>query len=499
MHPRNSSKFVTTARSTRTAAKTASTRPPLLAAGFALLALFGLGTGSTAVFADASDPFSVRTLAAKSPRGSFDAGDPSTPCSFDAGEKAPLSLADVVDRALCHNPQTRAAWANARVEAAQVGVARAAYLPSVSATASANRIRADAGAIGTSVYNQENAGLSAGYLLYDFGARDATLATALQTLAAANFSQDAILQKVFLAAVQAYYQLFATRAAVDSALQAERAALEGLKAATARYDAGTGTPADRLQAQTAHSQAVLNRIQAEGNARSAEGALANTMGMDANRPLNYAAPRVAAPDDQFDNNLDRLIVAARERRPDLAAAEAQVKAAQANIQTVRAQGMPSISLSTNFNYANSGISDLSRSSAIGVSISIPIFTGFNSTYRVRVAEAQVESQTAQRDAVNLQVALDVWQAYYSLSTGTQAVRSSADLLASAIASEKVALGRYKAGAGNIIDLLTAQSSLASARLQNIQALYNWYVFKATLAQAIGQLDFGALREPGTKP
>ena len=490
--------FQKSARARRPAAETSPAHARLRAGGAVLFALFAWAGQPAAGLADTSDPFSVQTLAAPSPLGSLDAGVAAAPCSFDPAEAAPLSLAGVVDRALCNNPQTRAAWANARVQAAQVGVARSAYLPSVNATASANRNRVDAGALGISAYNQGTAAISAAYLLYDFGTRDATLETAVQTLAAANYSQDTALQKVFLASVQAYYQLFAARAAVDSAFEAEGAALEGLKAATARYDAGTGTPADKLQAQTAYSQAVLNRIQAEGNTRNAEGALASAMGMDANRPLRYAALRLAPPDDRFDQDLAQLIAAARKHRPDLAAAEAQLKAAQANVQTAKAQGMPSISLSTNFSYANPDNAELSRSTAIGVSVSIPIFTGFNTTYRVRVAEAQVESQVAQRDAVSLQVALDVWQAYTNLSTGTQALRSSADLLSSAGESERVALGRYKAGAGTIIDLLTAQSALASARLQNIQALYSWYVFKAALAQAIGQVDFGALREPDTQ-
>lgn len=473
-------------------------RPRAGVAGLMLFALFAFAVAPTSVFADASDPFSVRTLAAQSQLGSLDSGA-ATPCSFAAEEPTPLSLAAVVDRALCQNPQTRAAWANARIQAAQVGAARSAYLPGVSATASLSRNRVEAGVLGASAYNEGNAGLSAAYLLYDFGARDATLETALQTLAAANFTQDATVQKLFLSAIQAYYQLFAARAAVDSSLQSERAALESLKAATARYAAGTGTPADKLQAQTAFSQAVLNRIQAEGNAKSAEGVLANAMGMDANQHLDYAPPRLAPPDSRFEQDLERLILAARERRPDLAAAEAQLKAAQANVRTVKAQGMPSISLTTNLNYANPDNAELSRTSAIGVSVSIPIFTGFNATYRVRVAEAQVASQAAQRDAVKLQVALDVWQAYYNLATGMQALRSSADLLESAGASERVALGRYKAGAGTIIDLLTAQSALASARLQNIQAAYNLQVFKAALAQAIGQVDLGALRAPAADP
>lgn len=451
----------------------------------------------------AADPFSTESQVSSSPAGSV-ASTRVQPCEFDRPEARALSLVDVVDRALCANPQTRAAWANARAQAARLGAARSAYLPTVSANAGAARNRSDgltAGAApgGSVTYNSTNAALSAGYVLYDFGARSANLESALQTLIAANFGQDAAAQKVFLSAVQSYYQLFASRAAVEAAREAERASQESYKAATARYSAGAATSADKLQAQTAYSQTTLNRIQAEGNARNAEGTLANTIGVDANRALTYEVPTIKAPDEQFDRNLDQLIAQARRQRPDLAAAEAQVRAARSGVDAARAAGMPTLSLTAGVDMSDTSLTSPIHSQSIGVSLSVPIFTGFNNTYQIRVAQAAVDSQLAQRDSVNLQVAFDVWQAYQNLATGTQAVRSSADLLASATESERVALGRYKAGAGSIIDLVTAQAALASARLQNIQALYSWYVFRAALAQAMGQIDSGVLGEPAAKP
>ena len=477
---------------------------PVRLMAFAILA--GLGSSAAAMAADVFDPFSVGALTSASQAGSHAPGEAASPCAQDGRARVPLSLWDVMDRALCNNPQTRSAWANAKVSAAQVGVARSAYLPTLSASGSASRNRTDGGSRaggavsgGSTVYNAESASLAAGYLLYDFGSRDANLDNALQTLAAANFTQDATLQKVLLSAVQAYYQLFGARAAVEAAAEAERSSLESLKAAAARYDAGTATPADRLQAQTAYSQATLNRIQTEGNAKNAEGALATAMGMDANRPLSYAAPVLKQPEEDFDRDLDRLINDARRRRPDLAAAEAQVKAAEAGAQAARAAGMPTLSLSANANYSASGLADPFHSQTLGISLNIPIFTGFNNTYQIRAARARVESQAAQRDSVRLQVALDVWQAYHNLSTGVQAVRSSADLVASAAASERVALGRYKAGAGTILDLVTAQSALAAARQQNIQALYGLSIFKAALAQALGRIDREVLSDAGPKP
>jgi TolC family type I secretion outer membrane protein len=469
-------------------------------------ALLALAAAATCLIAHAApatrdDPLSVRALAAPSQLGNVDAA---SICSFRAQRGAPLALADVVDRALCNNPQTYAAWANARAQAAQVGIARSAYLPTLTGTAAATRGagRSTTSATSSSAafggissagnYTSETGALGATWLLYDFGARAANVESALETLAALNFTQDATVQSVFFKAEQAYYQLFAAQGSVASLVEAERASLEALKAATARLNVGTATPADKLQAQTAYSQAVLNRIQAEGSARNARGVLANVMGLDANVPLDVATPALRQPEGAFEQDVAALLDTARRRRPDLAAAEAQVKAAQSNIDLARAAGLPTISATASYAYTRSSIIDPFHTSAYGVSVSIPIFTGYNRTYQVKAAEAKLEGQVAARDTVNLQVALDVWQAYQAVVTNTQAVRSSADLVAAATESERLALGRYKAGAGTILDVLNAQSALAAARLQNIQALYNWHIAKAALAQALGQLDFGAL-------
>lgn len=457
-----------------------------------LLGACTLCAGQAARAAGLADPFDSVSLHAAGPGGSV-GGSLKTTCRASANT-APLTLAEAVDFALCNNPQTRLAWANARAQAAQVGIAESAYLPTLSATAGRSRNTSDSG---TSItYNQTTGALSASYLLYDFGGRAAALESARQLMVALATTQDATLQSVFLATVQTYYQLYAAEAAVAAARESERASGESLKAAEARYRIGAGTPADRLQAQTAASQATLTRIQAEGNAKTALGTLANAMGLDAQDAPALAPPVDALPDAAFERNLGELIAAAKRARPDLAAAEAQVRAAQAGIAAARATGMPNISLGAGSSYNDTGLTNATRATSIGVTLSIPLFTGFNTTYRVRSAEAQLDAKTAQRDQLAKQVSLDVWRSYFALTTSIEAVRASADLVASAEASERVATGRYKAGVGGILDLLNAQSALANARQQNIQALYNWRIAKAALAQAMGRLGFDQI-EPAT--
>lgn len=439
-----------------------------------------LAVGASPAAARQDDPFGLLPPVA------------AAPCA-ETGQAA-LGLAEVVESALCRNPQTREVWANARFQAAQVGVAQAAYLPGVNATLSAGRERTNLAA-SDSPANRASVELALSYLLYDFGARAAALENARQLFAAAVASRDSMVQAVFHGAVQAYYQVQAARAALQAAIQSERANEESFRAAQARYGVGGATPADQLQARTAYSQASLVRIQAEGALRVAEGGLAAFIGRDADQAVPLAPAATLAPASAGEQDVTGLIALARQRRPDLRAAEARVQAARAGAAAAVAGGKPSLSLGVSGANSQSGGDASVNSAFLGLTLSVPIFSGYATTYRVRAAEAQVEASTAQRDRLDLQVALDVWNAHHNLLTSAQSLRSSADLLASAEQSERVALGRYKAGVGSILDVLTAQSALAGARQQRVQAEFNWNLARATLALAVGNLDLGLLQGP----
>lgn len=435
------------------------------------------------------DPLDTLSLAPLKPSPALGGRVTAAPCSSTL-PATPLGVVDVVDLTLCNNAQTREVWATARAQAAALGVARSAWLPSLDGKGTVGRQWSDS--VGS---NERMASLTLSWLLFDFGTRAATVENARQLLAAAAASQDATVQTLFLAALQSYYAAQAGRASVDALREAERVARESFDAADTRYRVGVATPADRLQAQTAWSQATLNRIRAEGDLRNALGTLANVMGFDAQRPFVLTDIPSLTPDAAFERDMAALVDEARQRRPDLKAAEAQVSAARASVDAARAAGLPTVSLAAGPTWQEvGGLS--THGGAVGVTVNVPIFSGFNTTYKVRAAEAQVEVREAQRERLEKQVALDVWKAYQSLSTSSQTLKTTADLVASAEASAQVALGRYKAGVGSILDVLNAQSALASARQQRIQATLDWNVYRATLAQAMGSLDYGLLQPAG---
>src|SRR2546427_38023 len=179
----------------------------------------------------------------------------------------------------------------------------------------------------------------------------------------------------------------------------------------------------------------------------------------------------------------------------LVAQQTTLKEAQANLQAAeerhrvaRAQALPSlvVSGSTGETYFLN-TSTFGNSYTASIAIQIPLFSGWSRIYGVKAAAAAARAAEQRAHGMEQQVIFQVFDAYYGLRTATQQVRTSADLLASATQSEDVALGRYKAGAGSLLDLLTAQAALSDARAQAIQARFSWYTALAQLAHDAGIL------------
>jgi outer membrane protein len=182
---------------------------------------------------------------------------------------------------------------------------------------------------------------------------------------------------------------------------------------------------------------------------------------------------------------------AEQQRPDLAAARARAASAAADVRVARASGLPQISLGaqhTNINTTNLPNQNFGQ---FGVTVTVPIFTGFSTVYGVRQAKETLAEREAGAEQVRLAVSLDVWNAYYGLESANQQLSATASLLKTASDNEQVALGRYQSGVGTILDVVTAQSAAASAREQRINAELGWKVARAQMAFALGRLGGAA--------
>jgi outer membrane protein len=409
---------------------------------------------------------------------------------------ATLSLGQLVDVALKTNPSTREAWHSARAAAAEVGSKRSLYFPYIEVDGSILRQKqAAVGGQFTFLQTTYGPAVAASWLLFNFGGREADVQEATRTLYAADWTHNAAIQDVVLRVAQAYYQYLNAKAQVLARQASLEEAKNNLAAAEERHRAGIATIADELQARTAVSQVELTLQDALGSVQIIRGALATAVGVSANVPVDVGELPQELPLDAVKKSVDELIAAALTRRPDLAAERFRVLAAESHIHAAAIDGLPSLNLDASGNrtfYWQSGVADpFSTNWAGAITLRIPVFRGFDTAYQVRKAREEAETAKAVAERAENEVILDVWTAYYAVQTASQRVKTTRDLLASASQAVEVTQGRYKAGVGSILDLLTAQSALADARSQEAQARSLWFLSIASLAHATGVLEPGS--------
>jgi outer membrane protein TolC len=461
----------------------------LLAAGCASSPPRVDGVAGTALSPDVPWMPPARAVIAGAPVG------PALPPDAVVDRLAHLTLAEVVDIALANSPATRAAWADARAAAAGYGSARGSRLPTLNGSATLTRGNGSAqsrttdGVGGTSSWSTTGgpaAGLS--WLLLDFGGRGGRIEAAKQALLAADWTHNAVLQDAILAVETAFYRYAGAQAILEANCVSYAEAESSVVAAAARHAVGLATIADVLQARTARAQVKLDLQTTEGQVRTTKGALAVSMGYPANVPYDIEIGAPDIPVDGVARTVEELIAQAVAARPDLQSAHARAQAAAARAKSARADLWPSLSVSGAAGRTwTDGVDDpLDRTSGALV-LNIPLFAGFSGRHDLARARAEADAAAERARGVEQLVIYEVFTAHSDWLTATERVKTADELLASASESEAVALGRYREGVGDVLELLSAQRALAAARAQQINARLGWFTALAQLARDAGVL------------
>lgn len=408
-----------------------------------------------------------------------------------------ISLDEAVDVALSTSPVTRRSWLLARSAAADVGSRKGAYWPQVDL--GANVLRQDQVSQGGRIeVLQTTWGPTAalGWTLLDFGGRSADVEEKRQALFAAGWLHNQAVSDVVLSVQAAYYQYQGAKALLSATESSLKQAEENLAAAEERRRAGVATVADVLQAKTSLSQRTLERETARGLIETTRGALATALGVPANLPVDVSELPDGLRLEGATPTVEQLIAEAQRRRPDLAAARSRGLAARAKAASVRSSALPSLvgagTFARTYFESPEGVVPFGDNWSAGIAVRWPVFNGFQKAYDRRKAEEDAAAADAATDVLAQQAIYQVWAGYATVKTAAERIRAAKDLLASATESEQVTLGRYKAGVGGILDLLAAESSLASARATDVQARASFLVALAQLAHDTGALGLAPI-------
>ncbi|MGE4531400.1 MAG: TolC family protein, partial [Acidithiobacillus sp.] len=166
-------------------------------------------------------------------------------------------------------------------------------------------------------------------------------------------------------------------------------------------------------------------------------------------------------------------------------ARAQVAVAQANVRSAEVSGLPTLGVSSSYGYLFQGGFRPGDTWTVGFTLTVPLFTGFNTHYQIRQNEALRDQAESNLAASRNSTESTIWQDYHSFQGATAAWPGAHSGLENAEKALEVVQAQYRVGQATIQDVLLAESTLAQARYTLIQNLVSSYVALAQLSQAVG--------------
>jgi outer membrane protein len=402
------------------------------------------------------------------------------------------------------NPTLNAERANVRSIDESVAGARAQGRPQLSATAGVNR---DLTRTGGGAGRNLSAELNLSYPLFNGGRVRNSVRAADERVNAGRATLRGTESQIFTEAVGAYMDVIRDRSIVTLNQNQVKVLETNLLATKDQFEVGNLTRTDVAQSEARLALSRSTLAAASGRLRGSEENYRRVVG---SMPGDLDPPDPLPP---LPATQDQAVDTALANNPDLAAINAQARAAGFDVSVARAGRLPTLSAIGSGTYANylgtaaqqfgSPLAPNSTTATgIGVQASVPLYQGGLAGARVRQAQENQNQVLEQGVAVERGIVANALAAFASYRAAQEAITSNQV----AVSADTLALEGTRAeqsvGTRTILDVLNAEQELLNAQVALVTARHDEYVAGFTLLAAMGEaesralnLDGGALYDP----
>jgi len=415
------------------------------------------------------------------------------------------ALVELIDIAERVNPETRVAWEAARKAAIAVGLVESEYFPVLTLSAlggyqsealPAPKDVAPNGFFRANL-NQVLPTLNLRWLLLDFGRRGNTWDAAKERLLAANLGFNRKHQEIIFNVQRAFLGLTSLRGKIGVAQSAVDSAHAVRESAEAQLRNGLATLPEVSLARQQEAQAAFELEDALAAERDAQVALAESIGIPPTTPIQVIDFSALPPPAALEDSAEKVIDQALERRPDLIAKVAALRAKEAEVRRARAGYFPTLSLVSNVNTLVGRIKVTGGNQptgwfgatepgyGVGLAFQWNIFEGGATQRKVELAEAERRAAEDEVTAVRDKAVRDVWKAYTDVRLAVRRLDVAAALVDASEKSYGSTLESYRRGLETLTNLLAARRELSRARFVELDTRVQLLNASAALAFATG--------------
>jgi outer membrane protein len=419
----------------------------------------------------------------------------------------PISLSEAVRIAVSRHPSVEAMHAAARSAAEQVRAVRSTRSLGITATSVASRRSTTTpigftsptpsplvGSTGISPFSygwvmpppaSYNQGVMATLPLFDGGRSKAEIRSAVARREAAESEAVSTEQEIALKTKEAYLAVLLAQAIADVQQSQMREVEARMKVIEERYrQDGVG-----LYEVLRHQAELANARQQNLNAQRDLAIALLDLKTDLGQPLEAEiTPSDTLSFQPVEGTLEGELAAAERQSPELAAGEARCRAADQSLKAARRASWPNlIATAVGAGLAIKNVPDFVTGSTYGVTMYLPLFDGGMRRANSEAAKARVAEEKAICADAKLRVKRDVATAWLALQTASENVGVSEAAVSQADESYRALQLRYDARRATQAELLDALGALTRARLNRVQALYDYNLARARLDRAVGRV------------
>ncbi len=414
-----------------------------------------------------------------------------------------LSLKRAVEIALAPEGSTRVKLAEESLKQTESrsAQARAALLPDLGATVSEQNETINLKAFGLDFpqlpqlgfsiptvvgpFNVFDARVSVNQSVFDFSSIRRFQASKV-AVDAAKSDNDGTREQVTNQVAHAYLSGLRAQAALETAHANITLADALLKLAQSQKNAGTGTGIEitRAEVQLANDRQQL--LVAENVVERTHLELLKVLGVKLDNPVQLTDRLAYVPSENIET--PQALATAHDHRPELKAQQHRQETARLSYSATKLERLPSVAAFANYGSIGGGINNALPTRTYGASVNIPLFDGGRRDARRAESASLYRQEKIRTTDLADQIELDVRLAVNSLHSADAQVKTAEEGLTLAENELAQAQRRYKAGVANGIEVTDAQTRVARARDNRVNALYNYNLARIDLGAATGTIQ-----------
>jgi outer membrane protein TolC len=281
----------------------------------------------------------------------------------------------------------------------------------------------------------------------------------------------------------AYVQALAAESRVDTVEAQVKTAQTLYQQATDQKAAGVVPAIDALRAQV-EFQAQQQRLVTVRNGLDKEKLqLARIIGLPVGQQFTLAQKIPYTPAPTL--TLDDAISQALRDRPDYAAAEARVRAAEYSVHASESEHLPRVSFDANYGVIGRTLSNAHGTFSAAGAVTVPIFQGGRIKGDIDQSQAALNQRKAEAEDLRGRIEYEVRAAFLDLNSAAEQVRVATSTLDLANQTLTQAQDRFRAGVTNNLEVVQAQEAVASSNDNLISSTLEFNLAKLELAHSLG--------------